>query len=36
MVKHTQTIHWQFVDEFFVDELFKFVWPFCRGFRLKS
>ena len=24
MVKHTQTIHWQFADE-----LFECVWPFC-------
>ena len=26
MVKHTQTIRRQIVDEF---ELFEYVWPFC-------
>ena len=29
MVKHTQTIRRQIVDEQIADELFECVWPFC-------
>ena len=28
MVKHTQTIRWEFADE-----VFECVWPFCGAFK---